>query len=283
MHPERAWRALLFLYILIPLATLSLSKQLEKYMRLVWGMAAVLLIILWKWVWLEFWAAWLFIFGIMLTLDQHNQLLKTKKHITIRVVASWHGLIFSMVVAVCGTLSIIARPNVFTVTCDQVHDAITTNIDRLLLPLRFTSTQVSNMSTTVDTFFTKSTDQLIQEQVSTQLTQKLGTIDTVASENPQVQGLLSSFKNMLIDTPLESKQDIDGKICNVVFDQIKTRYKKQWFKLSVFLTLVLFFYPLIRFFVFILSCIFSVFYRWLKKAWFIKVVEEEVIIEKREI
>jgi hypothetical protein len=197
----------------------------------------------------------------MLTIDQHRRLLDTKKHISIRAVAAAHGLLFSIVLAVSGTLSLMARPNAFSVTCEEVHEAISSNIDKLFLPLRFTSDQINNLTTNIDIFFTKSTDQLVQEQVSSQINQQFGSLDAAAAQNPQVQGLLASFKNMLIDTPLASKQDIDDKICNIVFEQIRERYKKPSFKLSIFLTLMLFFYPLIRFAAVIISAIFSFVYR----------------------
>jgi hypothetical protein len=279
MQPGRAWLALLLLYIIIPLGTLSLTQTNEKYMWLWGSILGIILIALGRWQHLEFWAAGLFIFGIMFTIDQHKKLLGTKKHISIRAVASAHGLIFSSVLAITGTLSIMARPNAFSITCEELHTAISKNIDNLFLPLRFTTDQIGNLTNSIDAFFTKSTDQLVQEQVSVRINQQLGDLETI----PQTQGILASFKNMLIDAPLASKQDIDDKICNVVFSQIREWYKNPNFRLSIFLTLILFFYPLIRFAAFIVSALLSAFYHGLKKAWFIKTTQEQVIIEKWEV
>lgn len=83
----------------------------------------------------------------------------------------------------------------------------------------------------------------------------------------------------LISSPLDNKQALDEKICDVVFTQIKDWSTKPGFKLSILLSLALFLYPLIRLIAFVYSLVLSVIYIILRQSWFISVVPEEKIVQ----
>jgi hypothetical protein len=80
---------------------------------------------------------------------------------------------------------------------------------------------------------------------------KASTITSAQTTN--TENAATGFFSSLVSKPLGDKQDLDGKICNVVFDQIKAWSTKPGFQISIILTLVFFFYPLARLFVYIFA------------------------------
>jgi hypothetical protein len=78
-----------------------------------------------------------------------------------------------MTCAIAGTLSIMGRGGSFDITCDQVQSVVKQHISTVLTPFRFTSEQVTNITTRVDSFFNKSTEEVIQEQVMAEVQKNL--------------------------------------------------------------------------------------------------------------
>ena len=103
---------------------------------------------------------------------------------------------------------------------------------------------------------------------------------TLASNNPIAKKLQERAKSKsLAVAVVADKQELDDKICNVVFDQIKTRSSMPWFTLSILVSLIFFFYPLIRLFAYFYAGFLSVIYMLLRQMWFISVVPEEKIVD----
>lgn len=115
-----------------------------------------------------------------------------------------------------------------------------------------------------------------------QLVIKTPDSSTLASNNPIAKKLQErAKKNQIITSTLWDRQELDDKICNVVFDQIKAWSTFPGFTRSILLTLILFFYPLIRLSAFICSWVISIIYVILKNIGFISVIPEEKIVETR--
>lgn len=264
-----------------------------------------------------------------------------------------------MVCAIAGSFSIMGKWDKIDVTCDEVRGFINQHMAAVLTPIWITTWQMDNIQIRVDWFFTKSTDEVIQEQVTNQISAQLGWIaggndvaaqlggtsiaditamlknapqwaqqfwwksaleiaellkkstqwwqwaeqantqlaalvkssantlqiktpdpSTLASNNPIAKKLQDRAKNKaLLSAAMWDKQELDDKICNVVFDQIKTRSTLPWFTLSILISLIFFFYPLIRLFAFFYAWFLSVVYMLLRQMWFITVVPEEKIVD----
>lgn len=222
------------------------------------------------------------------------------------------------------------------ISCDEVRGFINQHMMTVLAPIGMGTWQLDQIQVWVDGFFTKSTEEVTQDIVTSQLwsmvgvnpiltqqitqqlwkswvdinellkkttqswqspeqlTAQLNTLlqsngkslqiktpdpSTLASNNPIAKKLQDRVKNKwLLSTTVSDKQELDNKICNVVFDQIKTRSTLPWFTLSILLSLIFFFYPLIRLFLFFYAGILSVVYMILKQTWFISIIPEEKIV-----
>lgn len=319
--PANALWAMAWLYFCIPLVSLALTPVTKSYLKIFFVLTTGLLLLLSRGSVLHIlWTA-VFVGGILYCVLRHKQLLDQRKHITTWAVASIHGSVFCMVCAIAGTLSVYVAGKEFSITCDQVREVVNQNMSTILTPLRFTTDQIDFIQAWTDKFFTKSTDDLIQQQVGNQLMWGLGwwlggwissqlisqlpawlsaalgpnpeeainnAIQTEYAEypapakNPLAQKMQEKQRSRLANTtfaPLQDKQDLDNKICHVVFDQLKERSTKPGFRISIIISLFLFLYPIIRLFAYILSGIISVLYMFLKSIWFISVVPEERIVE----
>lgn len=293
-EPGQTFWAFALLYFLIPLTSLFAVQKWQSYIG-IWGwILATILILLWGFQSFSHWAAWLAILWILYTIDQHREILSTKQ-ITSWSMAYVHSIAFCMSCAVTISLSLMGKWENFTLTCDAVRETVSTHFATIMTPLRFTSTQVSQIQSWIDAFFTQSPEEIVQKQVEAQIQQQavssletLNTTDLLSlqalanstqSTTPNTttnESFLDYYKKMLVDTPLDTKQNLDKKICNVVFDQITDWYNKPWFKISILLTLVLFFYPLMRFFMVIYARVLSLVYTGLKKIGFIKTQPETI-------
>jgi hypothetical protein len=158
---------------------------------------------------------------------QHRFLIDTRATIRPRAFSIVHSSLFCAAVAGAATLSLMGTPKL-SISCDQLYTGIKHNISTVLIPLRFTSDQISNIKLAVDTFFTKSSTELIQshveEQVSQTITQELQTAGL--ADDATLGGILGYYKHTLLDNTLATKQDLNGKLCNIVFDQITQWYEK---------------------------------------------------------
>ena len=287
-EPGQTFWAFALLYFLIPL-----TSQWQSYIG-IWGwILATILILLWGFQSFSHRAAWLAVLWILYTIDQHREILSTKQ-ITSWSMAYVHSVAFCMSCAVTISLSLMGKWENFTLTCDAVRETVSTHFATIMTPLRFTSTQVSQIQWWIDAFFTQSPEEIVQKQVEAQLqqqavsslemlnSQELLSLQALANSTQTItssatnESFLDYYKKMLVDTPLDTKQNLDKKICNVVFDQIKDWYNKPWFKISILLTLVFFFYPLMRFFMVIYARVLSLVYTGLKKIGFIKTQPETI-------
>ncbi len=318
--PGDAFWACLGLYFLIPLAAITQTPSRQKYIAIIGWIVATVIIWLGQFQSFGHWAAWLTILGVLYSIDQHKFIISMKHKITVRAIAYSHSMVFCMTFAISLSLALMGRWNTFTLTCDNVRETISTHLATITTPLRVTTAQMSQIQLGLDTFFTKSPNEVVEDRLQSEAVDYLniptttGTnilswlninnqriqnmikslgftgyaeqansqaqyAPTTASQNvtPEEEGTLSYYKHLLFDTPFGTKQDLDKKICGVVFDQVKEWYEKPGFRISIFLTLVLFFYPLMRLFMFIYTGITSLIYLLLKKIWFITIEQEQVI------
>lgn len=339
VKPWEALRSMMVIYFCIPLVSLALSKSAKSYATIGWIIATVLVLALSRFHVYPLIGGAILIAWSIYSLFRHHILLQQRKQITTWALSSIHSWIFGLTCAIAWSFSIMWANNI-DVTCDQVHWFINQHLANVLAPLHIDEIKMWNVQTRVDAFFTKSTDQVIQEQVTNQISDQLWwdtwwnmssmiskqlgwkSVDeitamikssmwwwelswksveqiqqllkqnpnilnikspdtsTLASNNPIAKKLQDRLKNkQFISATVEDKQELDNKICNVVFDQIKLRSVLPWFTFSILLTLILFFYPLIRLATIVYAAVLTVVYTILKKTWFISVVPEEKIVE----
>jgi hypothetical protein len=106
---------------------------------------------------------------------------------------------------------------------------------------------------------------MLQSNPNNTLEIKTPNPSTLASKNSIAEKLQQRAKNkQLITATVEDKQELDNKICNVVFDQIKTWSTLPGFALSILISLIFFFYPLIRLFAYFYAGFLSLVYMFLK-------------------
>lgn len=334
-QPGQVLWAFFLLYALIPLVSLSLTTRQEAYV-----LAASLIIggglIRWRGISdTDYMASAICLVGFTLSVLYHRYLLATRSYVRPWTFSSVHSALFCMTCAVAGSLSLMSNSEQRTATCDTLHRNINKHLGAMMIPLRFSQEQSSVIQSGVDTFFTKSSTEVVQEGLAKILpSYDIQPIDTEYNYNQEIsggniqellnnlspealsglnigsgdmysaqqkiaqilaswqqqpthsqtttlpptdqslEGILAQYKSQLLDLTLTNKQDLDDKLCNVVFDQIKQRSLKPWFRFSIFLTLVLFFYPLLKFFTYIYSRILSGVYRLLRKAGFIRTVTQ---------
>ncbi len=372
MKPADALRFMAALYLCIPLASLALSDISKWYLKITFVSVTIVLLLISRGHVYPLLAAAVFVGWSLYSIIRHHTLLHRRKTVTPRALAYVHSAIFCIVCSVAGTLSIMGRGNTFDITCEQVQGVVNEHIATVLKPFRFTSDQVTNITTRVDSFFTKSTDEVIQDQIIGQFEKSLGwwileteTVTAPYSQpaQPDLASILQKLKNgtmtpeQLLQDPalakyvqaaqvqmqkqsqapasssnsalwakllnnkdistrglrttsntttmsalskstpqpsssestswflgsivwstLGDKQDLDGKICNVVFDQIRTWSTKPWFTFSIIISLIFFFYPLARLFAYIYAGIVALIFMLLRSAGFISVTPEEKIV-----
>ena len=343
IKPWQALWAMLVLYFIIPLVSLSLIDSHKWYVKIWWIIATILLLAISRFHVYPLIGAAIFVWWSILSLLRHNTLLQRRKQITPWWLAIVHSATFCMTCAIAWSFSIMGKWKGIDVNCDEVRGFINQHMAVVLAPIWITTWQMDNIQLRVDWFFTKSTDEVIQEQVTNQISTQLGWIasgndatalvrqqlggtsiadiaallknspqwwqvsddmaaqiatmlksnanvltiktpdpSTLASNNPFAKRLQERAKNkLLISGTVGDKQELDNKICNVVFDQIKTRSTLPWFTLSILISLIFFFYPLIRLFTYFYAGFISLVYMLLRKMWFISVVPEEKIVDTR--
>lgn len=312
--PWEAFWAYALVYFLIPLISSTPVAKRQTYIGIWWWLLATIVILLWGFESFAHWAGWLSILWILYSIDQHREIIQSKQKATSWHMAYLHSAAFCMSAAITVSLSLMWKWENFSLTCDQVRETINTHMATFMSPLRFTTAQISLVQEGINTFFTQSPEEIVQSQVQqhieSQLEQQIwatqisginfswlidqqqyaalekllhtantwpNTSKNIVQKNSQVdESFLWHYKSLLLDTPLDTKQNLDKKICNVVFDQISDWYKKPWFKISILLTLVLFFYPLMRFFIVIYSGILSLIYGGLKRIGVLKTQSETI-------
>ncbi len=313
--PWEAFWAYALVYFLIPLISSTPIAKRQTYIGIWWWLLATIVILLWGFESFAHWAGWLSILWILYSIDQHREIIQSKQKATSWHMAYLHSAAFCMSAAITVSLSLMWKWENFTLTCDQVRETVNTHMATFMTPLRFTSEQITLIQEGINTFFTQSPQDIVQSQVQQQvqthieqnlwsnslsgisisgiidqqqyaeLEKLLNTVNT--TNNSQIlsqqtksqttdESFLWHYKSLLLDTPLDTKQNLDKKICNVVFDQISDWYKKPWFKISILLTLVLFFYPLMRFFIVIYAGILSLIYSGLKRIGILKTQSETI-------
>ena len=172
-----SWSALL-LYGLIPLVSISITTKQEQYLCRISCIIGAGMILLGGVDSTYHWAGAIFLIGIVFSIMQHRYLIDTRATLRPRSFSIVHSSLFCAAVAGAATFSLMGTPKL-NVSCEQLYTGIRSNISTVLIPLSFTSDQISNIKHIVDTFFTKSSNDLIQSKVEEQVSQQLNeTFDT---------------------------------------------------------------------------------------------------------
>ncbi len=358
INPWSALRFIAAIYFCIPLVSLSLTSKLAMQVKIrgIWLTIAILALS--KFESYTYIAAAVFVWGTLLTVIRHHDLLQQRRWINTRALAYVHAPIFAIVCSVAGSFSLLWWDKPIALDCGQLRTAINKHIDAVLLPLKFTETQAITIKDRVNGFFEKSPNEIINTQVQSQvsnilesqLTTQLGgqipadlleqvkkqvtnqlwnnlwwdippefqkalwgisSIDELKkqidqSNNPiakqllqrNLQKIMTAQKQELITQPSRrgvttwdstgiakpqviDKNDLDNKICTIVFDQINERSNAKWFRTSILITLLFFLLPVLRLFFTIYAVVLSIIYIILKQVWVITVVPEEKIVETR--
>jgi hypothetical protein len=240
-HAGDVIRAYMVLFALVPLVSISLTSRQETYALLAGLLIGAGLILWYGSDNTNIVAATILLVGTIISILYHSYLLSTRSHVRPRAFASVHGSMLCTTFAVAGSLTLMSNSQQRNLTCDSLHNAISTHINPVLMPLRFTQTQTIAITKTINDFFTKSSNDIVTEHLLGGGTQALSaTLSSVADTESQnvlasirssmpdeaSANLFSQFTSELMDRPFSNKQVLDDKLCTVVFDQVTQRSNK---------------------------------------------------------
>ncbi len=95
-----------------------------------------------------------------------------------------------------------------------------------------------------------------------------------------LMGIISQYKQQLVDATISNQQNVNEKVCQVFIDQIKDLYEKPGFRVSVIVLMFLFISPLLRITLYIISGINMLIFILLRKMGAYKITKETVEVDK---
>ena len=198
--------------------------------------------------------------------------------------------IYSLLLSAVFALSFLWTYRTFDITCNQIYHSMKSFSNYAVKYFSFeipdfTSTKVKDIipKEKINTTTWNMIKIWTWQVLSTTWTNLTWTVKS-KSDNITFSDVLSTkfWKNILINQIMENKKALDKNLCEMIVQNIKEKYNKPHFQVTVLFFMFLLFYPFIRIILYILAIINFIAFKLtnvMKLYRFKKVVEDVEIIE----
>lgn len=177
-----------------------------------------------------------------------------------KIISSWwiftSGVsLFSLFLSFSYSFMFLAKYDRFNLNCDILYSSVSKFIDVLSRPLKLSAQEANNLKNKLFSFKQTKVKDIIYWSWDIGLSWSIVSWDFKKISSNWIIWKIEQLKYELLDKTLNDKKIVDQWVCNFFVEQIKQRYNKPSFKISVILLLTLLLWPFLRFVLFVLSII----------------------------